>query len=1519
MKEQTQATNFSETRFDGTNPQLLEAIDDLITTTLKEQLEKLNKEKLEFALDEILHYYELTCSYSNNIYIIHKKKNKNRNKHCSDSNPNSTCFPSSQSHLTSPENKLSSVETYPELTLNITNLYKLLYLSTLHLDSHTYSSIYKIIDLSLPIHLFKDPFIDLDSPGELDKNIVVLINFLIQTLDTNSCNIKFLNEFFNYLGLNDVKCIGGGGFVSDSKASSHTSVTQGSASRNNDHLAQLKSTQKSHSVDKPSTTVEDTTALIAELSNKNFWGKTPFILNVLLSLCNNDIYDFKLNDILAFSKNIVAIINTVIKVYKIISTAIEIELIYENEYMGLRQLSVGVLEKGIEFYLLQYKTPDNNENISNNENITNNENINDDENSRKRSKTSGKHANSQIFQHNKNILISIAYNLHLISKRLNDTSHFVRLKSINSLCYLLENSMIPLFFVNSVNLLVLNKVLDRTLMVRRKAVEYLRVAVAKHWFGGDANVVRGVIGYRKKYFVDKIGLKDNIDTRRSSSFDRIASVAKSEEKYIINPETLEGFFFTVQKHNLSITEMLTSIENLTDNSAITNFLQKLPDKEFKKNSLLLFSHLLYTIISLFDKYILYILNTNTVSNKIVTVNIQDIESWLEIIVMIGYYNVDSVMVSKCLNEIYLLSKECGKEGLIVCLKGVGRLISMGYSENNSNSNVVKNKDKLIRFLDQIHPELLVELAKYQQMSIDSGWIVDQIKSCVEGLSSNGGMIDVDMFDERRDDLQRTHVNTNTQSFSLDAVTEEPQLCTKSTIKFNSDQPTDDKLTEEYFADKLHTLLSLSKALNITISVSHLAPILKYLYLSTDLATLTRRQSLFRNYVTNLSVTQTLIEKLYVINCKMNYNDLILDSILIEKIYSNNELLSKIDTILSNILQIIANSGNTLKLYSVLGVIVFQHSKYLDNICTEMKNNLNNLSLLSSNSFEKEHPNIDNENIINSENNMKKRIYEIFFAMNLKKRYRERRKSLAEERSSIRGSFQEYEEVCDEGPTNKTDNLSLCADNNKRDKSNLRSNTRASISDEKLFDIVADSACYQVTHETAFSPSPTNPDPVGRSGVKSADGITENDIDDAIFYLKDHELLYTGLLSSIYTQLVTYLRSNILNPISTIKDLNLFTTAFKVLCKCMCLSAESFSQNFDIYTLILTTKYDIPIDLRYNSVVALYDFFLNYNSFVESLSYVFFESLYIKEIHMDVLILIVNLSKHGVLKVSGYWLKVFLSLRFLYYEFYDVRIIDEQPSKISRGREDPISLVSVSAEKRAPQLQPCEDSDIGGDLSTCIADTDYNESKSVKTPRKSFARSDNKLSASGNNSIVADSLITYYINNLSENNISLLIYECICGVLFSDLSLFTDRIVSSCATLSVKTDSHDSNIDDDGLDKKKTNANIDFKVYFTKYILKITAGNITEKTKVSLFLRFLRAGADDLGEPSPPNTSDTADTLAGGNETNIENKDIENENNMSSRKLRNKIKQIIFKEFAFTEKGINEMMSDENFINWRSVL
>ncbi|KAF7697584.1 hypothetical protein CDIK_1587 [Cucumispora dikerogammari] len=126
-------------------------------------------------------------------------------------------------------------------------------------------------------------------------------------------------------------------------------------------------------------------------------------------------------------------------------------------------------------------------------------------------------------------------------------------------------------------------------------------------------------------------------------------------------------------------------------------------------------------------------------------------------------------------------------------------------------------------------------------------------------------------------------------------------------------------------------------------------------------------------------------------------------------------------------------------------------------------------------------------------------------------------------------------------------------------------TNASISDEKLYDIVADSACFLVTDETAFSPPFTNPDPVERSGVKSAGDITENDIDDAIFYLKDHELLYTGLLSSIYTHLVTYLLSNILNPISTIKDLNLFTTAFKVIhhCvqslvqvyvfKCMCLS------------------------------------------------------------------------------------------------------------------------------------------------------------------------------------------------------------------------------------------------------------------------------------------------------------------------------------------------------------------------------
>ncbi|KAF7685441.1 hypothetical protein CDIK_3810, partial [Cucumispora dikerogammari] len=91
------------------------------------------------------------------------------------------------------------------------------------------------------------------------------------------------------------------------------------------------------------------------------------------------------------------------------------------------------------------------------------------------SKTSGKHANSQIFQHNKNILISIAYNLHLISKRLNESSHFVRLKSINSLCYLLEDIMIPLYFVNSVNSLVLNKVLDRTLVVRNKTVRYLRI------------------------------------------------------------------------------------------------------------------------------------------------------------------------------------------------------------------------------------------------------------------------------------------------------------------------------------------------------------------------------------------------------------------------------------------------------------------------------------------------------------------------------------------------------------------------------------------------------------------------------------------------------------------------------------------------------------------------------------------------------------------------------------------------------------------------------------------------------------------------------------------------------------------------------------------------------------------------------------------------------------------------------------------------------------------------------------
>lgn len=1083
-------------------------IDEEINNTLSEILNKMNIETLEFTINNILKYYKKVKDF----------------------------------------NKINQLELKEEI--NINNLFKLLFISQSHLKLNNYIIINKIIELSLPINTFKDTLIDIEDPKKLTPEVTILINFIIQTLESINPNLKFINEFFDYLIQEDIK------------------------------------------------TFQE--IIVLKLSNRNFWGKVPCILNILLSLCHNNYYEFKIIDIISFSKQVINIINNLIKTYPILSSAIEIELIYENEQMGLRQLSISILEKSIEFYKSQYKIKE------------------------------------KDIEHNKNILITISYKLHLICRRLNDTAYFVRLKCISSLIYLLEESNIPLFFINSVNLLVLNKLKDRTILVRRKCVEYLRSAIAKHSFQNDNNVRKAT----KKY-------KETYEIPNQQEFDDM-----EKSIYEIDPTFLEGFFYS--QNNMSINEMSDYLEELQDKESINNFLMNEPDKEFYKNSLMFYAHFLYSVISIFDSYMLYILNTNikqSIAN--VTINIQDIESWFDILIMIAFYGID---ITKYLNNCYLISKEFDKECLSICLKSIGKLIKMLFFE-------LSKRKELINFLNKIEQNLLIELFKYQLIGIETNDIKKEIEINIPILLLN----------------------------------KEEELIE----------------TENYIS----SLFQLCSSLQIELQSSYLSTIMKYLSSSENIIILNFRQTLFRNYISCIEIDRLLIEKLYVLNCKMNYNDLILDSILIERIYKNNNLLNNIDEIISTILQIIANSGNSLKIFSFLGFIIFQHSKYLELISNEMKSNLLKTDKKHKLNF--------------NESSVQKRVYEIFKSFKAPKKYRERRKSLAEERSLLRESFM-----------------------------------NSSFTDEI------------------------------KEEIKEIEGynfeITENDIDDAIFYLKDHEILYKGCLSRIYNQLIDYIRINIEEMPNV--DWVLLTTSLTTLYKCMCLSTDSFSNNFDIFKTILTTNCELPLDLKHNSLIALHDFFLNYNSFVENLGYIFFKNLY-SNLHSETLILIINLSKHGILKISSFWLEFFLSFNFIYYEF-------------------------------------------------------INEPENLEEK----------------------SMIINFLNSLTENNIILLLYECICGVLFSDISRFTTLILENSNILCKNT-------------KKFEDKN--FKLFFIRFILKNCSLILTEKSKISLFLRFLRAQLDDS-----------------------------NISNVFDNELK-EIFDLIFKEFMFSEKALNEMITDENYYNWKT--
>ncbi|ELA46745.1 hypothetical protein VCUG_01771 [Vavraia culicis subsp. floridensis] len=145
---------------------------------------------------------------------------------------------------------------------------------------------------------------------------------------------------------------------------------------------------------------------------------------------------------------------------------------------------------------------------------------------------------------------------------------------------------------------------------------------------------------------------------------------------------------------------------------------------------------------------------------------------------------------------------------------------------------------------------------------------------------------------------------------------------------------------------------------------------------------------------------------------------------------------------------------------------------------------------------------------------------------------------------------------------------------------------------------------------------------GQVGLKDK---TSDEIADILFYIKEREILYgSGSILAPFIKIV----------VENCKTEDLNVVAYTSMYRMMAVSSEFFLGHFSYFISGLKSTNTL---VRYNSLVAMADFILLYNSYVEKYSYLLFDKLFDESENVVklALFIIYHLVSSKILKIKGY--------------------------------------------------------------------------------------------------------------------------------------------------------------------------------------------------------------------------------------------------------------------------------------------
>ncbi|ELQ75756.1 Chromosome condensation complex Condensin, subunit D2 [Trachipleistophora hominis] len=145
---------------------------------------------------------------------------------------------------------------------------------------------------------------------------------------------------------------------------------------------------------------------------------------------------------------------------------------------------------------------------------------------------------------------------------------------------------------------------------------------------------------------------------------------------------------------------------------------------------------------------------------------------------------------------------------------------------------------------------------------------------------------------------------------------------------------------------------------------------------------------------------------------------------------------------------------------------------------------------------------------------------------------------------------------------------------------------------------------------------------GQAGLKNK---TSDEIADILFYIKEKEILCGS--NSILAPFIKIVVENCKTP-------DLDVVAYVSVYRMMAVSSEFFLNHFSYFISGLKSANTL---VRYNSLVAMADFILLYNSYVEKYSYLLFDKLFDENENVVklALFIIYHLVSSKILKIKGY--------------------------------------------------------------------------------------------------------------------------------------------------------------------------------------------------------------------------------------------------------------------------------------------